>query len=293
MAEEYDEVEEAAGPEEALRIADFFISNAPAGEVDLVVADVKVLTNRESEVLDAAKTEEFLGKYNVNRMEWATAPDSQEPVIVASAGQVASNQFVNPGTGNVLEFNHTTRTFSMGDSKQSLPENIEAYRSAIARSVREYVQANFTDGKCVTTTFGSDAGIITVCLSAKNVNLGNFWTGAWRSTYTLDVSSEGSANLECSVRVDSHYFEDGNVQLVSDKKSSVAIDVKDAKSTAHRVATAVGEFETNFQNALEEMYVNMHLTTFKQMRRIATLSGNFMTWNLAAHNVARTVGTGG
>jgi capping protein alpha len=265
--------------------------NAPVGEVDDVVKDVKVLVNKDSEVLTAEKTSEILAAYNTARMTWDTAPDSQEPLIVSAHGQVDSTSFVNPGTGNVIQFDHDTRKFTtLTDQKQTLSENVEGYRSEIARAVRDYLRSSYTDGKAVSTTYGNDDGTITACISCKNVHLGNFWTGSLRSTYSLNVSSEGDVKMNGSVKLESHYFEDGNVQLHSDNKSDFAITVGDAKSTARAIASAISEFETSFQNSLEEIYVNMHRTTFKSMRRFYPPSGTFMTWNLAAHNVARTVG---
>ena len=108
--------------------------------------------------------------------------------------------------------------------------------------------------------------------------------------YKLDVSSQGSTNLTCEVNIESHYFEDGNVQLHSKKEKTVPIAVGDAKATARAIGSAINDFEATFQNSLEELYVNMHRTTFKSMRRFYPPNGTFITWNINAHNVANTVG---
>ena len=67
--------------------------------------------------------------------------------------------------------------------------------------------------------------MITVCLSAKNVHLGNFWTGSWRSVFEVSVAEEGKATLSCRLNIGSHYFEDGNVQLNTEKKKEIQIEV--------------------------------------------------------------------
>jgi capping protein alpha len=236
MGDEYEE--EAAPPAERLQIAEYFIMNSPAGEVDLVIKDAKVLVNATDNVLTDEKTTQILSTYNVERMEWAKSPDTQENVIVSTAGKLSRNSFVDPSTNNVHEFNHLTRKFSPASGKNPpLSAPIEEHRAAIARAARDYIAANFTEGKCVNTTYGSEDGTITCCLSAKNVHLGNFWTGSWRSVYTLNVSSEGKTQMSCSVNIGSHYFEDGNVQMHSDKKSSVTIDVGDKNNTANAVGS--------------------------------------------------------
>jgi len=246
--------EDTAPPAERLKIADYFITNAPAGEVDEVVKDVKVLVNKNGEVLTTELLTGILAKYNVNCMESAFNPETKDPVVVCAAGKVSENTFVDPSTGTVLEFDHITRKFTATDQKQTLPEAVEGYRAAIARAVRDYVSSNFTDGKCVSSTFGSEDGHVTVCLTGKNVHLGNFYSGSWRAVYKLDVSEEGKKAVECFVRIGSHYFEDGNVQLHSDKKGSFPATVGDAKATAAAVVKIISEFEQSYQNSLEEMY---------------------------------------
>ncbi len=58
---------------------------------------------------------------------------------------------------------------------------------------------------------------------------------------------------------------------------------------AAEVKKSINSFETDFQNNLEEMYVKMHTTTFKNMRRFLTVSKQKFIWNAAAHSLAQEV----
>jgi len=82
-----------------------------------------------------------------------------------------------------------------------------------------------------------------------------------------------------------HYFEDGNVQLHAAIEKNVKINVADEASTAAGLVKAIQRMETDYQAALEEMYVDMHDTTFKAMRRFLPISKMPMTWNVAAHSI--------
>jgi capping protein alpha len=101
----------------------------------------------------------------------------------------------------------------------------------------------------------------------------------------LNVKEKGSVELKCSTRVNVHYFEDGNVQLHAAVEKMASVNVTDAESTAAAVTAAISNYESEFQAAMEEMYVDMHRTTFKKMRRFLPITKQPMNWNVAAHNL--------
>jgi len=71
------------------------------------------------------------------------------------------------------------------------------------------------------------------------VHLGAFWTGGWRSVYQLNVSSSGSQELSADIKVQVHYFEDGNVQLHTKFNTKSPIVISDEKKTALEVAKTI------------------------------------------------------
>jgi capping protein alpha len=91
------------------------------------------------------------------------------------------------------------------------------------------------------------------------------------------------------VKVSVHYFEDGNVQLHSACELSASVLVDQPDSLARKVADAVSKFESEYQGALEEMYVNMHRTTFRAMRRLLPVNRQKFVWDAAAHSLAQQV----
>jgi len=237
--------------------------------------------------------EKVLKDYNCENMVWAADPeDSKAPSILVSAyGQVSANSYLDANSGRVLTFDHRKRKFTgVSDKKQVLGGDVASYRDAISKSVSEYLGKQYKSGKVVSAVYGADSGQVTICVSAKNVNLANFWSGGWRGVYTINVGKKGSpSELKANVKVQVHYFEDGNVQLHTNIDKTASINVGSEEETAKEIAKALGKIETDFQANLEEMYVNMHRTTFKAMRRFLPITKQPMTWSVAAHSLASEV----
>lgn len=284
-----DEYTEAT-PEQKLNIATYFIMSSPTGEVDEVLADVQKLVASPN-VLNTQAISAILKDYNTEHFTAAPAPgDTNRGVLVTKHGLVADNQFLDPETGKVLQFDHIKRVFTgETDKKQVLADAVDRYRKSIGHAVQSYINEGYKSGKVVSSVYGADNGQITICISAKNVNLANYWTGGWRSIYSLNVSKKGNAELKGNIKINVHYFEDGNVQLHTTIDKNASIPVSDEDSTAKSLAKTINEMETDFQNNLEEMYVNMHRNTFKAMRRFLPIHGNKMTWNVHAHSLANEV----
>jgi len=279
-----DEEYEQATAEQKLNIANYFVMSSPIGEDKDVRIDVAKIVNDPS-VLDDTAVNRMMKEYNTDQLYAAKAPDGKQ-VIVSKYGQVSDNEYLDPASGKVLLFDHSNQTFKgETDKKQSLSENIAAYRSAIDESMAEYISGQFKKDKAVTTVYGADDGAITICLSAKNVNLSSYWTGGWKTVFTLNVSSKGSVEMKGSTKVHVHYFEDGNVQLHGVIEKTYQVDVSDAAATAESVGAAIGKHESAYQNHLEEMYVDMHRSTFKSMRRFLPITKQMMNWSVYAHNI--------
>jgi capping protein alpha len=285
MDDEYPE----ATPEQKLNIANYFIMLSPTGECEEVLSDVSQLVGDKS-ILTETAVNNMLKDYNQEHMIAAKAP-SGDSVLVTSHGKVADDLFLDPSTGTVLRFDHRSREFKEEtDQKQVLNDDINAYRTAIASAVNSYLGTQYKKNKATCTVYGADDGKIVVCVSATNVNLSNFWSGGWRTTYTLNVKTKGKTEMTGGTKINVHYFEDGNVQLHAARDATSSVDVSDPEGTGAAVAKAIGSLETEFQANMEEMYVDMHRTTFKRMRRILPLNRQPMNWNTFAHSLASEIG---
>ena len=189
---------------------------------------------------------------------------------------MSANVFLNPDKKVVCSVDPITQKVVSESAGSGLASGeVEEYRSAISGQLKEYLAAFYEDGSSNPTSvsrgtgavYASTSGQIAIVISFKNLNFGNFWTGGWQSEWNFSVSSKGTTKLEGRIRLNAHFFEDGNVQLNSTFTENGEVDISDAATTAERVINTITTLENDFQLRLDKFYVQMHDSTFKNMRR--------------------------
>ena len=55
------------------------------------------------------------------------------------------------------------------------------FRKAIQGGIDKYAAETFTEEKYASATYAEPNGTVTLVVSAKNLNLSNYWSGGWRS----------------------------------------------------------------------------------------------------------------
>lgn len=280
MTEDYAQ----ASPETKLNIANYFLMSSPVGEVHEVVLDVAKLVGDPAVLSDVA-LKKILKEYNQENLQYAKTPEGTS-LVVSSYNARGDDKYVDPNTGKVYKFDHRKNVFTAeGDDRVTIDGDVNSFRSAIDKALGEYLSAQYKAGKAAVSVFGQDNGTITVCLSARNVHLPAFWSGGWRSVFSFNCKEKGTTNAKAATKVQVHYFEDGNVQLHAAIERALKINVTDEASTASALVKLLQKMESDYQASLEEMYVDMHDTTFKAMRRFLPISKQPMTWNTAAHAI--------
>jgi capping protein alpha len=279
---------EEASPEQKLAIANFFVMSSPPGQLDEVLADVKVLVGSD-EVLSTDAVIKMVREYN--KVSYTQVESDTKKMLVTPFGMVADDEYLDPSNAEVMTINHLTRKASSADKKSELNPDVEAKRAAIEKELKTYMGNNYKAGKATGAVYASDDGKVTICISSMNKKLSSFWSGGWRSTFTLNVSSAGTTDLESNAKIHIHYFEDGNVQLNAEKKKAVQVNVtSDDGASAKAIIAAVSKWESDYQSYIEEMYVEMHTKTFKSMRRFLPKTKTTMDWNPHFHSLASEIG---
>jgi len=275
--------------EQKLQIAQYFVMSSPTGELNDVVKDVTKLVQDPATLTEEVLTR-IMREYNHEQMAFAAVPGKADTMgMVSTYGLTADGKYYNPQLNLTLTFDHKQQKFTgSGDGKAVGDAAVNKYRAATQKALDGYIDSTYKAGKVCAVVYVVD-NRLAICVSAKNVHLGNFWTGGWRSCYFVDAKV-GSVDLKGTIKVGVHYFEDGNVQLHAniDQAAKLNITAKEDESGAAIVA-AIAKIENDFHAHLEEMYVKMHTTTFKAMRRFYTYQREPMKWNVAAHQMAAEV----
>ncbi|KAJ5067649.1 f-actin-capping protein subunit alpha [Anaeramoeba ignava] len=266
--------------EEKLRILSHFLLSSPPGEFSEVLTDVRVCL-QDDDLLNQAALPCFK-QFNHDQMIEAELTDLGYNVLITDYGESETdfNYYLDPRSGKYFEFDHLEKRFTGNIGKIQKSSDI---RDAIDFELNDYCISYYPQG---TVTVYEKPDKIIICISAFRFSPDNFWNGRWRSIWQLEGISKSKATLNGFLKVECHYYEDGNVQSTIEKQYTQEIDMGDQKSTATNVVQAIKELEQKFQQSLEEQYQIMGDTTFKSLRRKLPITGTKVEFaNILAYRV--------
>eukprot|EP01088_Endostelium_zonatum_P007231 TRINITY_DN19435_c0_g1_i1.p1 TRINITY_DN19435_c0_g1~~TRINITY_DN19435_c0_g1_i1.p1 ORF type:complete len:289 (-),score=71.67 TRINITY_DN19435_c0_g1_i1:72-938(-) len=267
--------------EDIVEIVTGFLLNSPPGEFIEVVTDVRGLLPNDS-LLNSSAPATFRA-YNTDQYLEVQAPGASHKVLITSEGEINNNEYLDPRGNQVIQFDHIRQevTGSRPASGNEIDHDVEQFRSAFDNAAQAYVSEHYQAG--AVTVYGKKEGgsvVITVCLSSYRFNPSNYWNGRWRSQWTCKFSSGGgNINLSGQIRVNVHYYEDGNVQLTTDtSKSLTATGTSQAAASATAAINAIKKSEQDFHAKLESSYNTLSDTTFKALRRVLPVMKTKIDW---------------
>eukprot|EP00095_Tigriopus_kingsejongensis_P007684 maker-scaffold1144_size59710-snap-gene-0.9 protein:Tk07684 transcript:maker-scaffold1144_size59710-snap-gene-0.9-mRNA-1 annotation:"f-actin-capping protein subunit alpha" len=214
--------EEISDPEK-VRIASDFILHSPPGEFNEVFNDVRILLNNDA-LLKEGATGAF-SQYNKDQLTPVRLEGSEFLCVISDFNDLGQGRFGDPRTRQSFRYDHLRKEAS--DFQPWSPDSgMEALRSAIEAEATAYMLNHFKHGACSTfSTTGTDGQkAIVVCIEDHQFQPKNYWNGRWRSVWTVLVSGN-TANITGNLKVQVHYYEDGNVQLVSSKEVNEGISL--------------------------------------------------------------------
>jgi len=266
-----------ASQSQLVNIANNFLLNAPPGEFMEVVTDVRALLPQESMLNSTAPT--TFKKYNEDQMVQADSQDGSHRFLVTQYAELGTNEYIDHAGGVVATFDHIKQivTSSRPISDKDKDSSLEGMRSALEKAIATYVNDHYPFG-----TYGvyTKDGEFYICITSTRFNPSNFWNGRWRSVWKVPTKT-GDIQIEGRIRLQVHYYEDGNVQLHTDTVKTAKVKVSgDAAACAAAVVKAVTTVEQNFHQALDASYNVMGETTCKALRRALPITGQKINWNL-------------
>mmetsp|Transcript_5926 Transcript_5926/g.7311 ORF Transcript_5926/g.7311 Transcript_5926/m.7311 type:complete len:287 (+) Transcript_5926:23-883(+) len=271
--------EEDITPEEKLQIAQHFLLNAPPGQFDSVLSDVKVITP-EGLVADD-KLDQIARDFNTKNLR-IVREGEYAPLVLSKLGEVggAPNKYLEPKSNMVFTVNHLKMALDGEPSPADgvMDAEAENTRQAVQEAIQEYVADRFVDGTAASAVYASPQEL-NIAISGEKLNLRNFWSGQFLSTWNVKLAATGPT-VSGEIKIRAHYFEEGNVQLNTKKSVAATTLTCDEAGIAAAVKNLIFTEEKVVQEGLEEMYANMTEETFKAMRRVMPVHRNKVNWNI-------------
>lgn len=103
-------------------------------------------------------------------------------------------------------------------------------------------------------------------------NAGNFWSGRLLSTY---VYTPGEQTLDSTLKVQIHYYENGNVQLNTLNNSKITLQDTSPKG----IISTIAKYEAKSQDLFEDTYDSLNEKAFKSLRRVLPVTRQKVDWD--------------
>lgn len=255
-----------------------FILHAPPGEFIEVLDDVKGIV-RDDRLIDEQVSKVF-PKYTKSQLTPVTIDGSEKAVILSNFNSI-DDRFVDPRARISFVYDHVTGAVSDVAPWQPVVD-AEEWRAALDQEWIGYSSEHYHQGAgSVFSSYKDNVVTLNACLEGHQFQPKKFWNGRWRSVWSISFnpSQDKKAQLKGLIRLHVHYYEDGNVQLVSSRHCDQEVDVNKPDQLSKDIVEAVKKLENDYQRAISENYQTMSDTTFKALRRPLPVIRSKIEWH--------------
>uniref|UniRef100_A0A1B0GA41 F-actin-capping protein subunit alpha n=1 Tax=Glossina morsitans morsitans TaxID=37546 RepID=A0A1B0GA41_GLOMM len=232
-------------------------------------------------------------QYNKDQLTPVRIEGTEHNAVISEYNDLGGGRFYDPRTKQSFKYDHLRKEAS--DYQDVEPDAIaESWRQALDIEALAYTASHYRHGVC--SVFGKSQNgqiVLTVCIEDHQFQPKNYWNGRWRSQWHVSFQA-GTSNAELKgvLKVQVHYYEDGNVQLVSSKECRESVVLTSEQQMAKEVVRLIEESENEYQLAISENYQTMSDTTFKAMRRQLPITRTKIDWTkIVSYSIGKELKT--
>ncbi|OBA23209.1 subunits of heterodimeric actin filament capping protein Capz [Metschnikowia bicuspidata var. bicuspidata NRRL YB-4993] len=245
-------------------IVSSLVETAPTGEINEVKADLLALASDE------------------NRATINDALDSQidQNGLIVSGELIASKLNKDPSSSKYWDYIEK-RKFNVDlDSKKAIDiESAEpgveypSYFDKLVELLKQYGEDHYPS-EYAFSVIPELASSVKIVIIGQKLNKNNFYTGIWKSVYSVD--SEGT--IEGSVKLDIHYYEEGNVRLEFDEATPTSL-IKEVSASA--IVNVINKAENEATMKILGDFTLLNQKYFKNLRRLLPVTKLKINWGKA------------
>ncbi|KAL7276898.1 F-actin-capping protein subunit alpha [Rhizina undulata] len=248
-----------------------------------VRADVKSLVNDDAQVIDALAP--AIERYNKEQLITTKLPGGSVQVIVSEYNVLADGRFFDIESSSSFAFDHSTQKAFDVQSYVLESQNSDLIKSLL-RDVAPHVKEHYPSNAAFGVYPVDDDSSIAIVIVGSKYSPGNFWNGRWRSTYKVTPST---SELTGTIKVDVHYYEDGNVRLLTTKTISATLN----SGSAAEIVKLIASTEKKYQEELNRAFGALSEGAFKSLRRQLPITRQKIDWDkIGSYRLGQDIGGG-
>ena len=252
-------------------IAKFIIDKTPIGLLDSSIKNLKVLLKEETmnnpEILMEIKN------YKENHLYPISIQNVKNKVIISSVNKDSDEFYYDQGQKVRFKLNAKCQVEKLEEY-----ESKSEIRKKIEKKVIEYVNTYYNkETTYYNVYFDSLLDKIHVLICGQNINEKNFWSGEWLSIWELDLNDK---KVTGEIKVNTIYYEDGNMQFNFKKNDETINKGKDDESIADDLIRFIEKNENESQKNMVKTNANSNEEFIQSLRKSVSLIGNNMNWTL-------------
>ncbi|KAF2463802.1 F-actin-capping protein-like protein subunit alpha-1 [Lindgomyces ingoldianus] len=259
-----------------------FVESTPPGELTDVTKAIKSILGDDSAQSDLAPA---FQRYNEEQFATVKLPGGSGEVLVSSYNSLGNDRYYDVESQSSFAFDHATQKAS-GVKSYVLESTHSDLVKSLLKSLGIHTSEHYPKSSLgvYPTEDDSQLAIITV---ANKYSPSNFWNGRWRSSYIYTPSSGSISGI---IKVDVHYYEDGNVRLLTNKVVQFSVG---ANAGASEIVRQIANAEKKYQEDLNKAFGSLSEGAFKALRRQLPITRQKIEWEkISGYRLGQDIGGG-
>lgn len=244
-------------------IIDDLVKSAPPGELQSIKSTLDTIVSHETQFAINKSIEKFI----------------ESNALVLSGTFIASSFNKDPHSTKYWDFigkkkfNVDLKSREAIDVEAAQPDvEYPTYFNELVEGLKVYGDNHYPSEFAFTVVPDSDENISVIIIGEK-IDPDNFYTGRWKSVYTI----AGSGELTGRVNLDIHYYEDGNVRLNFEEP----INHKLESISTSSILNFINNTENELTLKVVDQFNLLNQNSFKNLRRLLPVTKSKINWGKA------------